>query len=328
MNLQKRPRRLRDHEALRALVQETRVHPADLIQPLFAVHGQDVKKEIPGMPGQFHFSVDRIAGEVQELLDLGIRSVLIFGLPDFKDAVASRAYAEDGIVQQAVRAIREHVPEMLVMTDVCLCQYTDHGHCGMVEEGRILNDASLSILAKTALSHARAGAHVVAPSDMMDGRVAAIRETLDAHDFQEVSIMSYSVKYASAFYGPFRQAVASAPQFGDRKTYQMDPSNRQEALRESALDVEEGADILMVKPALSYLDIIRDVKNAFSMPLGAYHVSGEYAMVKAAVAAGLLDNDKVMVEILTSIKRAGADVILTYFAREMAQLMQQQSKHP
>lgn len=328
MNFQKRPRRLRDHEALRALVQETRVHPADLIQPLFAVHGRDVKKEIPGMPGQYHFSVDRIAGEVQELLDMGIRSVLIFGLPDFKDAVASRAYAEDGIVQQAVRAIREHVPKMLVMTDVCLCQYTDHGHCGMVEEGRILNDASLSILAKTALSHARAGAHVVAPSDMMDGRVAAIREALDVHDFQEVSIMSYSVKYASAFYGPFRQAVASAPQFGDRKTYQMDPSNRQEALRESALDVEEGADILMVKPALAYLDIIRDVKNAFSMPLGAYHVSGEYAMVKAAVAAGLLDNDKVMVEILTSIKRAGADVILTYFAREMAQLMLQQSKQP
>ena len=325
MNLLKRPRRLRHHEALRALVQETRVHTTDLIQPLFAVHGIDVKKEIPGMPGQYHLSVDRISEEVKELAALGIRSILLFGLPDTKDAAASRAFAEDGIVQQAVRTIRETAPEMLVMTDVCLCQYTDHGHCGMVADGRILNDASLSVLAKTALSHARAGAHVVAPSDMMDGRVAAIREALDAHDFEEVSIMSYSVKYASAFYGPFRQAVASAPQFGDRKTYQMDPANRREAVREAGLDVEEGADILMVKPALAYLDIIRDVKNTYSLPLGAYHVSGEYAMVKAAVNAGLLDNNKVMVEILTSIKRAGADMILTYFAREMAQLLQERN---
>lgn len=324
-NVIKRPRRLRDHENLRALVQETRVSTADLIQPLFAVHGHDIKREIPGMPGQYHFSVDRIGEEAKELEALGIKAVLLFGLPETKDAEASQAFAEEGIVQQAVRAIRREVPHMLVMTDVCLCQYTDHGHCGMVENGRILNDVSLSVLAKTALSHARAGAHVVAPSDMMDGRVAAIRQALDAHGFEAVSIMSYSVKYASAFYNPFRNAVASAPQFGDRKTYQMDPANRQEALRESALDIEEGADILMVKPALSYLDIIRDVKNHFSMPLGAYHVSGEYAMVKAAVAAGLLDNDKVMVEILTSIKRAGADVILTYFAREMAEYLRQKS---
>lgn len=317
-NLIKRPRRLRDHENLRALVQETRVHVSDLIQPLFVVLGHDIKKEIPGMPGQYHFSVDQIGGEVKELEALGIKAVLLFGLPETKDAAASQAFADDGIVQQAVRAIRSEAPNMLVMTDVCLCQYTDHGHCGMVEEGKILNDVSLSVLAKTALSHARAGAQVVAPSDMMDGRVAAIRQALDAHGFEEVSIMSYSVKYASAFYNPFRSAVASAPQFGDRKTYQMDPANRQEAIRESAMDIEEGADILMVKPALSYLDIIREVKNQFSMPLGAYHVSGEYAMVKAAVAAGLLDNDKVMVEILTSIKRAGADIILTYFAKEMA----------
>jgi porphobilinogen synthase len=321
MNLIRRPRRLRDHEALREMVKETRIHPTDLIQPLFAVHGTNVKKEIAVMPNQFHFSVDRIGEEVKELQDAGIRSVLLFGLPDTKDSAASEAFAEDGIVQQAVREIRRAVPEMLVMTDVCLCQYTDHGHCGIIEEERILNDASLSVLAKTALSHAMAGAHVVAPSDMMDGRVAAIRETLDAHDLQQVSIMSYSVKYASAFYSPFRQAVASAPRFGDRKTYQMDPANRREALLESALDIEEGADLLMVKPALAYLDIIREVRNAFPHPLGAYHVSGEYAMVKAAVNAGLLDNDRIMTEILTSIKRAGADVILTYFAKEMALLL-------
>lgn len=326
MNLTKRPRRLRDHEALRAMVQETRVHAADLIQPLFAVHGTNIKREIPKLPGQYHFSVDRLAEEVRELQALGIKAVLIFGLPEVKDSIASQAFSDQGIVQQAVRAIRSQVPEMLVMTDVCLCQYTDHGHCGMVAGETILNDESLSVLAKTALSHAKAGAHVVAPSDMMDGRVAAIRETLDAHGFQQVSIMSYSVKYASAFYGPFRQAVASAPRFGDRKTYQMDPANRLEALRESALDIEEGADMLMVKPALAYLDIIREVKNQFSLPLGAYHVSGEYAMVKAAVAAGLLDHDKIMVEILTSIKRAGADVILTYFAKDMARLLQQKGQ--
>ncbi len=314
----KRPRRLRDTETIRKLVRETIVHKNDLVQPLFVVHGQKIRKEITGMPGQYHLSVDELLEEVKELTAVGINAIILFGLPESKDTFGSEAYDPVGIVQQAVRALREAFPELLIMTDVCLCQYTDHGHCGIVEKGRILNDESLELIAQVALTHAEAGANIVAPSDMMDGRVAAIRHKLDRNDYHHVSIMSYSVKYASAFYGPFRQAAGSSPQFGDRRSYQMDPANARDALREAELDVEEGADMLMVKPALAYLDIIREVKRHVSLPLGAYQVSGEYAMIKNAVQQGLLDHDQIMVETLTSIKRAGADVILTYFAKEMA----------
>jgi len=314
----KRPRRLRDTETIRKLVRETIVHKNDLVQPLFVVHGQKIRKEITGMPGQYHLSVDELLEEVKELTAVGINAIILFGLPDRKDTFGSEAYDPVGIVQQAVSALREAFPELLIMTDVCLCQYTDHGHCGIVEKGRILNDESLELIAQVALTHAEAGANIVAPSDMMDGRVAAIRHKLDRNDYHHVSIMSYSVKYASAFYGPFRQAAGSSPQFGDRRSYQMDPANARDALREAELDVEEGADMLMVKPALAYLDIIREVKRHVSLPLGAYQVSGEYAMIKNAVQQGLLDHDQIMVETLTSIKRAGADVILTYFAKEMA----------
>ncbi len=314
----KRPRRLRDTETIRKLVRETIVHKNDLVQPLFVVHGQKIRKEITGMPGQYHLSVDELLEEVKELTAVGINAIILFGLPESKDTFGSEAYDPVGIVQQAVSALREAFPELLIMTDVCLCQYTDHGHCGIVEKGRILNDESLELIAQVALTHAEAGANIVAPSDMMDGRVAAIRHKLDRNDYHHVSIMSYSVKYASAFYGPFRQAAGSSPQFGDRRSYQMDPANARDALREAELDVEEGADMLMVKPALAYLDIIREVKRHVSLPLGAYQVSGEYAMIKNAVQQGLLDHDQIMVETLTSIKRAGADVILTYFAKEMA----------
>jgi porphobilinogen synthase len=277
------------------------------------------------MPGQYHFSVDGIGKEAKEIWSLGIPSVILFGLPDKKDAVGSRAYAEDGIVQQAVSAIKEKVPEMVVMTDVCLCEYTDHGHCGVIKEGQVDNDATLELLARQAVSHAKAGADFVAPSDMMDGRVATIREELDTNGFQEIGILSYAVKYASAFYGPFREAAESAPQFGDRSGYQMDPANAIEAIKEAVLDMEEGADMIMVKPALPYLDIVSRVREECLLPLAAYNVSGEYAMIKAADEKGWIDGTRVMMEALLSIKRAGADLILTYFAKEAAEVLKSES---
>lgn len=317
-----RPRRLRQNETLRRLVRETHLHREDLIQPLFVVHGHGVRQEIASMPGCFHLSVDELAKEAKEAAAMGIPGIILFGIPAAKDAVGSEAYAEDGIVQQAVRAIKDTVSDLLVMTDVCLCEYTSHGHCGVVERGQVKNDPTLELLARTALSHAESGADIVAPSDMMDGRVSAIRETLDEEGFEDTPIMAYSAKYASAFYGPFRDAAASAPQFGDRRTYQMDPANSDEALREVGLDLEEGADIVMVKPALPYLDILWRVKQEFGGPVAAYHVSGEYAMLKAAGRLGWIDEERVLMETLTSIKRAGADLILTYAAKEAARLLE------
>ncbi len=317
-----RPRRLRQNETLRRLVRETHLHREDLIQPLFVVHGRSVRQEIASMPGCFQLSVDELAKEAKETAAMGIPGVILFGIPAAKDAVGSEAYAEDGIVQQAVRAIKDTVSDLLVMTDVCLCEYTSHGHCGVVERGQVKNDPTLELLARTALSHAESGADIVAPSDMMDGRVSAIRETLDEEGFEDTPIMAYSAKYASAFYGPFRDAAASAPQFGDRRTYQMDPANGDEALREVGLDLEEGADIVMVKPALPYLDILWRVKQEFGGPVAAYHVSGEYAMLKAAGRLGWIDEERVLMETLTSIKRAGADLILTYAAKETARLLE------
>jgi len=313
-----RPRRLRSKEALRRMVRETTLSPDDLIYPLFVRHGKGLKEPIPSMPGCYRFSPDMLVEEAKEISSLGIPAVILFGIPEVKDERASEAYAPDGIVQQAVRALKEAVPELVVITDVCLCEYTSHGHCGLVQNGVILNDPTLELLAKTALSHVAAGADMVAPSDMMDGRVKAIREALDREGYSHIPIMAYSAKYASAFYGPFREAAESAPQFGDRSTYQMDPPNADEALREVELDIEEGADIVMVKPALAYLDIIRRVKETFFVPLAAYNVSGEYAMVKAAAERGWVDGERVMMETLLSIKRAGADLILTYFAKEAA----------
>ncbi len=320
-----RPRRLRRTATLREMVRETSLSVKDFIYPLFVRHGIPTKEPIPSMPGQFHFTVPGVAKEAEEIWSLGISSVILFGLPEAKDAGGSRAYAADGIVQRAVAAIKEKVPGMVVMTDVCLCEYTDHGHCGVIRNGRVDNDATLEILARQAVSHARAGADFVAPSDMMDGRVAAIRGALDADGFSEIGILSYAVKYASAFYGPFREAADSAPQFGDRAGYQMDPANALEAIKEAVLDIEEGADILMVKPALPYLDIVRRVKEECLLPLAAYNVSGEYAMVKAAEQKGWLDGPRTMMEMLTSIKRAGADLILTYFAREAALILNRPS---
>jgi porphobilinogen synthase len=316
-----RPRRLRRSPAIRQMVRETALSAKDFIFPLFVRPGQNIKDPIASMPGQYHFSVDGIGKEAKEIWSLGIPSVILFGLPDKKDAVGSRAYAEDGIVQQAVSAIKEKVPEMVVMTDVCLCEYTDHGHCGVIKEGQVDNDATLELLARQAVSHAKAGADFVAPSDMMDGRVAAIREELDANGFQEIGILSYAVKYASAFYGPFREAAESAPQFGDRSGYQMDPANAIEAIKEAVLDMEEGADMIMVKPALPYLDIVSRVREECLLPLAAYNVSGEYAMIKAADEKGWIDGTRVMMEALLSIKRAGADLILTYFAKEAAEIL-------
>jgi porphobilinogen synthase len=313
-----RPRRLRASAALRALTRETRLSLDQLVYPLFVTHGRNVRREIPSMPENYHWSPDRLAEEVEEIARLGLRSVLLFGIPAEKDAVGSEAYAEEGIVQEAVRRIKAAVPEMLVITDVCLCEYTDHGHCGVVQGQRVLNDPTLELLARTAVSHAAAGADLVAPSDMMDGRVAAIRAALDEAGFDETPILSYAAKYASAFYGPFRDAAGSAPQFGDRRSYQMDPANRREALREVLLDVEQGADIVMVKPALPYLDVLREVRDAVHLPVAAYNVSGEYAMVKAAAANGWLDEERAAREILTGIRRAGADIILTYHARMLA----------
>jgi len=317
-------RRLRRTEGLRRLVRETALSPSDFVYPLFVVHGQDVREEIPSMPGQYHLSLDRLAAEAEELRSLGIPAVLLFGLPAAKDEAASEAYADDGIVQQAVRALKSADPELVVITDVCLCEYTSHGHCGIVVDGEVDNDSSLELIARTAVSHARAGADIVAPSDMMDGRVAAVRSALDEAGFARTPIMSYAAKYASAFYGPFREAAESAPQFGNRRGYQMDPPNAREALREIETDIAEGADIVIVKPALAYLDVLSQARQRFDLPLAAYNVSGEYAMVHAAARNGWLDGPRVAQEILTAIKRAGADIIITYHAKEAARWLREQ----
>ena len=318
-----RPRRLRSDENLRRLTRETTISTGDLIYPMFVVHGHDVAVEISSMPGCHQYSVDRLVTAAKELVALGIPGTILFGIPKFKDAFGSEAYADDGIIQQAVRAIKDAVPELLVITDVCLCEYTNHGHCGVIQDGEVLNDQTLELLAKESLSHVRAGADVIAPSDMMDGRVGTIRAALDENGYEGTPIMAYSAKYASAFYGPFREAAESAPQFGDRRSYQMDPPNAKEAMREVALDIEEGADIVMVKPALSYLDVIRRVKDRFEVPVAAYSVSGEYAMIKAAAQQGWIDEKRVALEVLTSIKRAGADMILTYFAKSVVEWLEE-----
>lgn len=316
-----RARRLRKNENFRRLIRETKLSVDDLVYPLFAAPGKNFKKPISSMPGQFQLSVDNIVKEAQKARDMGIPAVLLFGIPAKKDEMATGAFAKDGIVQQAVKRIKNEAPDILVITDVCLCEYTNHGHCGMLEKDCVQNDATLEVLAETALSQARAGADMVAPSAMMDGQVAAIREALDENAFDEVPIMAYAAKYASSFYGPFREAAESAPQFGDRKAYQMDPANADEAIREISLDVGEGADIIMVKPALAYLDIICRAKQEFDLPLAAYNVSGEYSMIKAAAQMGWLNEEKAMIESLTAIKRAGADIIITYFATQMAILL-------
>ncbi len=316
-----RARRMRQTPAFRRMVRETTLSADDLILPLFAIGGKDVKNPVPSMPGHFQLSIDNLAEEARNAFDLGIPAVMLFGVPEKKDPLATQAYAKDGIVQRAIREIKEKLPELAVISDVCLCQYTDHGHCGVVEKGVIDNDATLDLLARTAVSHARAGVDMVAPSDMMDGRVSAIRDALDEKDYSHVPIMSYAAKYCSAYYGPFRDAAHSAPQFGDRRTYQMDPANALEAIREVTMDVEEGADIIMVKPALPYLDIIYRVREEVDLPVAAYNVSGEYAMIKAGEQMGWIDGPQVMMETLTGIKRAGADTILTYFAKEAAALM-------
>jgi porphobilinogen synthase len=313
-----RPRRLRTNENVRRMVRETRLSPDDFIYPLFVTHGKGVKKEIEAMPGNFQQSIDNIVKDCEEVQRLGIPAVLLFGIPAHKDEIGSEAYSDEGIVQHAIKAIKNKMPELVVITDVCLCEYTSHGHCGVVKKGVVQNDPTLELLAKEALSHAKAGADMVAPSDMMDGRVHAIRHTLDDEGFHDIPIMSYAAKYASSFYGPFREAAESTPQFGDRRSYQMDPPNSREALREVALDIDEGADIVMVKPALAYLDIIYQVKQQFNLPVAAYNVSGEYSMIKAAAKLGWIDGERAMMESLISIKRAGADMILTYFAKEAA----------
>ena len=313
-----RPRRLRRNEALRSLVRETRLTTAGLIYPMFVCPGQRVRQEVPSMPDVFQQSADQIVEECREVESLGIPGVILFGLPETKDARASSSVAADGVVQRAIEAIRKAKLNLLVITDVCLCEYTDHGHCGVIENGEVANDATLEILAKQAVSHARAGADIVAPSDMMDGRVGAIREALDEHKFENISILAYAAKYSSGFYGPFREAAQSTPQFGDRRGYQMDSANAREAMKEVALDLDEGADMVMVKPALAYLDVIRRVRERFDVPVAAYNVSGEYAMVKAAAQKGWLDEQRVVLEILTSIQRAGAEIILTYHAKDAA----------
>jgi len=313
-----RLRRLRRSEALRALIRETRVDVGDLIYPLFVVAGNKIKQEISSMPGQYRFSNDLLPKEVEDIARLGIPAIILFGIPQKKDEVGSSAYHPKGVIQQAIRAIKKATPELLVITDVCLCEYTSHGHCGVVVDGDVDNDKTLELLAKTALSHVQSGADMVAPSDMMDGRVKAIRQALDGKGFQNTPVMAYAAKYASAFYGPFREAAESVPQFGDRRSYQMDPPNWREALREVEQDIVEGADIVMVKPALPYLDVIRKVRDTFNYPLAAYSVSGEYAMVKAAAQQGWLDEKRIVLEMLTAIKRAGADIIITYYAKEAA----------
>jgi len=316
-----RARRLRANDAFRRMIRETVLTVDDLILPLFAIGGKNVKNPIESMPGHYQFSTDNLKKVAKEAFDLGIPAIMLFGIPDKKDPLGTQAYAKNGIVQQAVKEVKNAVPDLAVITDVCLCQYTDHGHCGMVDKNIIDNDASLDLLARIAVSHAKAGADMVAPSDMMDGRVSEIREALDENELSHIPIMSYAVKYCSAYYGPFRAAANSAPKFGDRRTYQMDPANALEAIREAVMDVEEGADIIMVKPALSYLDIICRVKDEIDLPIAAYNVSGEYAMIKAAEKMGWIDGTKVMMETLTSIKRAGADMILTYSALDAAKLL-------
>ncbi|RKD23871.1 delta-aminolevulinic acid dehydratase [Ammoniphilus oxalaticus] len=318
-----RHRRLRASGAMRSLVRETHLLASDFIYPLFIVEGTDKKVEIPSMPGVFHFSLDRLQEELQEISALGIESIMVFGVPEEKDEQGTQAYAETGIVQQAIAKIKEWAPELVVIADTCLCQYTDHGHCGIIKDGVIDNDPSLELLVKTAIAQAQAGADIIAPSNMMDGFVAAIRQGLDEAGYEQTPIMSYSVKYASSFYGPFRDAAHSTPQFGDRKTYQMDPANRREAIRESLSDVEEGADFLMVKPAMAYMDIIRDIRDHFELPLVAYNVSGEYSMIKAGAANGWIDEKQVVLELLIGFKRAGADLILTYFAKDVARWLQE-----
>jgi porphobilinogen synthase len=316
-----RPRRLRSSESIRSLVRETRLHPAQFILPLFACPGEGVRREIGAMPNNYQLSIDELVKECAEVQSLGIGGVILFGLPETKDEMASGAYADDGIVQRAIRAIRRETPKLLIMTDVCNCEYTSHGHCGFIKDGDVDNDTTLQWLAKTALSHARAGADIVAPSDMMDGRVAAIREALDANGFEKIPILSYAAKFASVFYGPFREAAESTPQFGDRRSYQMDPANGREAMREIELDLEEGADMIMVKPALPYLDLIAEARRRFNVPVAAYQVSGEYSMIMAAARNGWIDCERAMMETLTSITRAGAGTILTYFSKPAARLL-------
>jgi porphobilinogen synthase len=316
-----RPRRMRKNENFRRMIRETKLSVDDFMYPLFAVTGKGVKKPIASMPGNYQMSIDQLVREVKTAKEAGIPAVLLFGIPDRKDEVASGAFARDGLMQRAVREIKTKVPDILVVTDVCLCEYTSHGHCGMIEKGDVDNDSTLEVLAETAVSHARAGADMVAPSAMMDGQIGAIRDGLDEAGFEAIPIMAYSAKYASCFYGPFRDAAASVPQFGDRKSYQMDPANGDEAIREITLDVEEGADIIMVKPALAYLDIIRRAREEFDLPIAAYNVSGEFAMIKAASQLGWLDGRRAMMEVLTSIKRAGTDIIITYFALEAAAVL-------
>lgn len=318
MHLINRPRRLRASSALRDLVRETRLSTDDLIYPIFVVEGEGIKREIASLKNQYHFSLDMLKNELEEIARLGIKAVILFGLPESKDSFGSQAYNENGIVQRAVREIKSINREILVITDICMCQYTDHGHCGIVEDNYVDNDRTLKYIAEIALSHAKAGADMVAPSDMMDGRIKAIRSILDQNGFEKVAILAYSAKYASAFYGPFRAAANSAPGFGDRKTYQMDPANTNEALREVGLDLEEGADIVMIKPALAYLDILQRVKDTFNAPIAAYNVSGEYAMIKAAAAMGLIDEESIVLEKLTAMKRAGADLIISYHAKDAA----------
>ncbi|MCM3717025.1 porphobilinogen synthase [Fictibacillus phosphorivorans] len=317
MNFQ-RHRRLRRTDSMRSLVRETHLHVSDFIYPLFFVEGENVKNEVPSMPGVYHLSLDLLEEEVKEVVSLGIQSIIVFGVPDQKDDCGSSAYDHNGIVQKAIRQIKEIAPSLTVIADTCLCQFTDHGHCGVIENGYVVNDETLKLLAKTAVSQAEAGADIIAPSNMMDGFVAAIRQGLDEAGYTEIPIMSYAVKYASSFYGPFRDAAHSTPQFGDRKTYQMDPANRLEALREAESDIAEGADFLMVKPALSYLDILRELKDRYPLPLVAYNVSGEYSMIKAAAINGWVDEKSIVLEKLISMKRAGADLIITYFAKDAA----------
>jgi len=316
-----RGRRLRRNANLRRMVRETHLRVDDFIYPMFSAFGEQIKKEIPSMPGIYQQSIDNIVAEAREVHALGIPAVILFGIPECKDPLGQDAYDDEGIIQRTIRAIKAAVPELTVITDVCMCEYTDHGHCGVIKDGDVDNDETLKLLAAEALSHARAGADIVAPSDMMDGRVAAIREILDANGFSDLPIMSYAVKYSSAYYGPFRDAADSTPQFGDRRSYQMDPANRIEAFREAALDVQECADFLMVKPALAYLDIIRDIKERFDLPLVCYNVSGEYSMIKAAAEKGWIDEDRVVMETLTGMKRAGADLIITYHAKQAAKLL-------
>lgn len=317
-----RPRRFRRNAQLRSLIRETRLSAEQFIYPLFIMPGKGLKEEVPSMPGVFRMSVDQLGKEAKELMELGLNHVILFGLPEKKDPMGSGAHAKDGIIQKAIKELKNKAPELMVTTDVCLCEYTSHGHCGVLINKQVDNDATLEILGQVALSHAKAGADIVAPSDMMDGRVAEIRGMLDENGFDMVPIMSYAVKYASAFYGPFRDAAECAPQEGDRQGYQMDPANSREALREATLDVDEGADILMVKPAVAYLDIIRSLREEFDLPIAAYHVSGEYAMIKAAGERGWIDGERVMAETLLSIHRAGADIIITYGAKEMARMLQ------